>query len=105
VFKTNKQNTLIHHRNTLYHWRISIVENYDQAKQFLYDLKKLLDMVIPGMNKEARDTLLLHLITETNNEQLRALGEVKTLKAAITHSRLLMTIDSQSVSAVKEVPK
>jgi len=38
-------------------------------------------------------------------KQLRASREVKTLEAAITCSRLLMTIDSQSVSAVKGVSK
>ena len=38
-------------------------------------------------------------------KQLRASGEVKTLEAAITRSQLLMTIDPQVVSAVKEVSK
>jgi len=76
---------------------------------FAHDLKKLLDMAIPGMNKEARDPLLLHQfasgLPEPIMKQLRASGEVKTLEAAITRSRLLMTIDSQSVCAVKEISK
>ena len=66
-------------------------------------------MAIPGMNKEVRDPLLLHQfvagLPEPIMKQLRASGEVKTLEAAITRFRLLMTIDSQSVSAVKEVSK
>ena len=76
---------------------------------FANDLKKVLDMVIPGMNKEARDPLLLHQfvtgLLKPIMKQLRASGEVKMLEAAITRSRLLMTIDPQSVSAVKEVSK
>ena len=76
---------------------------------YAHDLKKLLDMAIPGMNKEARDPLLLHQfvsgLPEPIMKQLRASGEVTTLEAAITRSRLLMTIDSQSISAVKEVSK
>ena len=66
---------------------------------FAHNLKKLLDMAIPGMNKEARDHLLLHQfmsgLPEPIMKQLRASGEVKTLEAAITCSQLLMTIDSQ----------
>ena len=64
-------------------------------------------MAIPGMNKEVKDPLL-HAppvccwFAGTNNE---AAGEVKTLEAAFTHSRLLMTIDSLSVSVVKEESK
>ena len=77
---------------------------------FTHDLKKLLDMAIPGMNREARDPLLLHQfvsgLPKPIMKQLRASGEVKTLEAAITHSRKLMTIDSESVSAFfKEISK
>ena len=76
---------------------------------FAHDLKKLLEISIPGMNKKARDPLLLHQfvagLLEPIMKQLRASGEVKTLEAAITHSRLLKNINSQSVSAVKEVSK
>ena len=65
------------------------------------------DMAIPGMNKEARDPLLLHQfvagLPEPIIKQLRASGEVKTLDTAITCSRLLMIIDLQLVSAVKQV--
>ena len=64
-------------------------------------------MAIPGMNKEARDPLLLHQfvagLPEPIIKQLRASGEVKTLDTAITCSRLLMIIDLQLVSAVKQV--
>jgi len=54
-------------------------------------------MAIPGMNKEVKDPLLLHQfvagLPEPITKQLRASGEVKTLEAAVTCSRLLMTID------------
>jgi len=81
----------------------------EAISMFAHDLKKLLDIAIPGMNKEARDPLLLHQfvagLPEPIMKQVRASGEVKTLEAAITRSQLLMTIDSQLVSAVKEVSK
>jgi len=71
---------------------------------FVHDLKKLLKMAIPGMNKEAKDSLLLHQfvagLPELITKQLRVSGEVKTLEGAVTHARLLMTVDSQSVSTV-----
>jgi len=64
-------------------------------------------MAIPGMNKEAKDSLLLHQfvagLPELITKQLRASGGVKTLESAVTRARLLMTVDSQSVSSVKEV--
>ena len=55
---------------------------------FVHDLKKLLDMAIPGMNKEAKDPLLLCQfvagLPEPIMKQLRASGEVKTIEAAVT---------------------
>ena len=54
---------------------------------FVHNLKKLLDMVIPGMNKEAKDPLLLHQfvagLPEPIMKQLRASGEVKMLEAIL----------------------
>ena len=74
---------------------------------FVHDLKKLLEMAIPGINKEAKDSLLLHQfvagLPELITKQLRASGEVKTLEGVVTRARLLVTVDSQSVSTVKEV--
>ena len=74
---------------------------------FVHDLKKLLEMAIPGMNKEAKDALLLHQfvagLPELITKQLRASGEVKTLEGAVTRARLLMTVDAQAVSTVKDV--
>ena len=73
----------------------------------IHDLKKLLEMTIPGMNMEAKDSLLLHQfaagLPELIIKQLQASDEVKTLEGAVTRVRLLMTVDSQSVSTVKEV--
>ena len=76
---------------------------------FVHDLKKFLNMAILGMNKEVKDPLLLHQfvagLPEPIMKQPRASAEVKTLEAAVTRSRLLMTIDSQPVVAVKEESK
>ena len=75
----------------------------------VHDLKKLLDMAIPDMNKEEKDPLLFHQfvadLPEPIMKQLRASGEVKMLEAAVTRSRLLITVDSQPVAAVKEESK
>ena len=43
------------------------------------------------------------MLPELITKQLRASGEVKTLEGAVTRARLLITVDSQSVSTVKEV--
>jgi len=57
---------------------------------FFYDLKKLLDIVIPGMNKEVKDPLLLHQfvpgLLEPIMKQLRVPVEEKLLEAAVMHS-------------------
>ena len=54
----------------------------------------------------AKEPLLLHQflagILESNAKQLRALGEVTMLDAAIACARLLMTIESESVATLTE---
>jgi len=73
---------------------------------FVHDLKKLLEIAVPSLNKEAKEPLLLHQfvagLPEAITRQLRASGEVKTLEAAVTRARLLMTVDSQPVAAIRE---
>ena len=70
---------------------------------FVYDMKKLLERAMPSLDKSARDQLLLHQLLaglpENVSRQLRATGETKTLDAAITRARLLMSIDDQEITA------
>ena len=71
---------------------------------YVHDLRKLLNHALPDLEQAAKEPLLLHQflagIPESIAKQLRASGEVTTLDAAITHARLLMTIDSDSVVAL-----
>ena len=72
---------------------------------FVHDLKKLIDQAIPNMAKEP---LLLHQfltgLPGPITRQLRASGNIKTLEAAMTRARLLMTIDTEPVAMVDEKP-
>ena len=75
----------------------------------MHDLKKLLEQAMPELNAPAREQLLLHQflagIPDSVSRQLRATGEIKTLDAAVTRSRLLMTIDEhRQAAAVTEGP-
>ena len=69
----------------------------------VHDLKKLIDQAIPDMVKEVKESLLLHQflsgLPSPITRQLRALGELKTLEAAMTHARLLMTIDAEPIGS------
>ena len=71
---------------------------------YVHNLRKLLNHMLPDLEQAAKEPLLLHQflagIPESIAKQLRASGEVTTLDAAITHARLLMTIDSDSVAAL-----
>jgi len=71
---------------------------------FVYDLKKLLEIAILLLNKEAKDSLLLHQfvagLLEGIRRQIQVSGEVKTFEAAVTCTRLLMALDFQPVAAV-----
>ena len=75
---------------------------------FVHDLKKLIDQAIPNMAKEAKEPLLLHQfltgLPGPITRQLRASGDIKTLEAAMTRARLLMTIDAEPVAMVDEKP-
>lgn len=76
---------------------------------FVHDLKKLLEQAMPGLDKTARDQLLLHQflagVPDAVSRQLRATGETKTLDAAVVRARLLMTIDDHGqAAAVAEGP-
>ena len=60
------------------------------------------------MEQAEREPFLLHQflagIPEAISKQLRALGEVTMLNAAIMQARLLMTIDSDPVVVLTEKP-
>ena len=77
---------------------------------FVHSGKNLLDQATPELEKTARDQLLLHQflagIPNAVSRQLRAAGEIKTLDAAITRTRLLMTIDDfgSGTAAIAEKP-
>ena len=75
---------------------------------FMHDLKKLIDQAISNMVKEAKEPLLLHQfltgLPGPITRQLRASGDIKTLEAAMTRARLLMTIDAEPVAMVDEKP-
>ena len=70
---------------------------------FVHALKKLLEQAMPGLDKPARDQLLLHQFLagapDAVSRQLRATGEIKTLDAAVARARLLMTIDDHGQAA------
>ena len=76
---------------------------------FVHELKKLLEQAMPGLDKPARDRLLLHQFLagalDAVSRQLRATGEIKTLDAAVARARLLMTIDNHGqAAAISEKP-
>ena len=68
----------------------------------------MLTHALLDLEQAAREPFLLHQffagIPEAISKQLRALGEVTTLNAAITRARLLMTIDSNPVAVFTEKP-
>ena len=75
---------------------------------FVHDMKKLLDHAMPGLDKTARDQLLLHQflagVPDPISRQLRAVGEM-TLPDAVKRARLLTTINSPGqVAAATEKP-
>lgn len=64
---------------------------------------------MPDLTKSAREPLLLHQflagLLAAVNRQLRAIGEITTIEAAVSRARLLMTIeDHGQVAAVAETP-
>ena len=71
----------------------------EASSVFVHDLKKLINQVILDMAKKAKEPLLLH-------QFLMGLpgssGDIKTLDAAVTRARLLMTIDAEPVAMVEE---
>ena len=76
---------------------------------FLHDLKRLLAQAMPNLESATRDQLLLHQflagLPTTISRQLRAVGEAKSLQAAVERARLLMAMDSQGqVAAVSSKP-
>ena len=76
---------------------------------FVYDLKKLLDQAMPGMDATARQQLLLHQflggLPVSVSKQIRAAGDTKDLNKVVERARLLMTIEGEQtpVAAVTEV--
>lgn len=75
---------------------------------YVHDLKKLLTHAIPDMEQAAKEPLLLHQflagIPENISKQVRASGEVTTLNTAVTRTKLLMAIDSDSVATLTTKP-
>ena len=76
---------------------------------FVHELKKLLEQSMPGLDKPAKEKLILHQflagLPDSVSKQLRATGEVLALDGAVVRTRLLMTIDNQEQSAaVSEKP-
>ena len=76
---------------------------------FVYELKRLLDQAMPGMDAAAREQLLLHQflggLPASVSKQIRVAGETKELDEAIECARLLMTIEGEQTptAAVTEV--
>ena len=76
---------------------------------FVHELKQLLEHALPGLEKPARDTLLLHQflasVPDNVSRQLRATGETLKFDAAVTRARLLLAIDNHGqTAAVSEKP-
>eukprot|EP00731_Ephydatia_muelleri_P019885 Em0012g710a len=75
---------------------------------YLYELKRLLDQAMPGLDATARSPLLLHQFMEglptVVSKQLRAAGDVKDLDTALERARTLMTLEegSTTVAAMEE---
>ena len=78
---------------------------------FVYELKKLLDQAMPGMDAAAREQLLLHQflggLAASVSKQVRAAGDTKTLNAAFERARLVMAIEVEQAptAAVTELQK
>ena len=76
---------------------------------YVRELRKLLTCALPDLEQAAREPFLLHQflagIPEAISKQLRALGKVTTLNAAIARARLLMMIDSDPVAVLTEKPE
>ena len=74
----------------------------------VHDLKGLIDWAMLEFEKVVRDQPLLHQfltsLPDAVSRQIRATGDVKTLVAAVEHSRLLMTLDD-SGNTVAVVPE
>ena len=70
---------------------------------FVHNLKKLLEQSMPGLEEAVREKLVLHQflagLPDNISKQLRTTGEVLKLEAAVTRTRLLMTVDDQDQSA------
>ena len=67
---------------------------------FTQDLKQLLQSVMPGLDKNAGEQMLIHQfltgVPTAISRQLRATGEAKELRKVVERARLLMTIDNYS---------
>jgi len=69
---------------------------------FIHNLKKLLGIAVPSLNKEAKDPLLLHQVrgqlARSYNTAVMSVRRSKTLESV----RLLMAVDSQPVATIIE---
>ena len=70
---------------------------------YVYNLKKLLDRAMPGLERPARDQLLLHQfvtgLSDAISLELRAAGETRELEKVVERARLLLNIQDQEQTA------
>ena len=74
---------------------------------YAYELKKLLDQVMPDLDIGTRDQLLLHQflagIPRDISKPIHLASNVKSLDQATERARLLMAVDSEGPSPVAAV--
>ena len=72
----------------------------ESVSMFAYELKKLLQQAMPGIETTAREQLILHQFLAglpiVISQQLRASGETKELDKVVDRARLLMAINDHS---------
>ena len=68
---------------------------------FMQDLKRLLQLAMPGLENEAKDKLLIHQflagLPADTSQQLRASGDMREFPVVVEWAHLLMTIDSHNM--------
>jgi len=74
---------------------------------YVHQLKQLLTQSMPGIADAARDQLLLHQflsgLPQAVSNQLCAIGATDSLKTAVEHAKVLMTVEQHidAIAAVK----
>ena len=76
----------------------------ESVSMFAYELKKLLQQAMPGIETTAREQLILHQFLAglpiVISQQLRASGETKELDKVVDRARLLMAMNDHSQVAI-----